>query len=1207
MKLEDLSRILNEVEPAAVLVDPQLLARIVQSVTGVAWAVWRVPHSHCFTLARSTLYEHIEPDALPVPPVPVLPDPVLLLERPTADQLTGPRDALLVSYWRLLFHAAAHRELDARCAGLSPTALRERIEPLGATAFEEARNVLIQDGLLTAWADDRAVYLEFAAHFLELMYFNPALIPVCFPSLPPVQEVESAIARDIDGEALFRRTRLPLAPVPAPKTDDQSDESHDFFHRLMRQAKRAALAGDTVGAAILHTRSARVAPGSQTTSARDEARIDLHKLVERLQKALELTDDDAEAWRRVLPALLDKADQGARPVEATLLYDLQRACLDHEQKIFALDLVEWAWTRGKTPIKRELAGQRFVRVPAQLRNATRRLTTARLTDADRQSLAGLLRNALDKAESQLRAKFRPILTDALRSAGLQPSSLPEKAALEKTVEELLDRISSAGFLAFGDVRDAIARGQMKLPDLGPNEHFRGDPLLRLDKALANSLDGVYRRAEPYTRWLERLTALNFGTEVGRWITRNITVPYGIAFMLAQFLWLLVFERASVRHVPVEPPPTVPLEAGVVSAQVQGSPGWVEPPPNFFGGWNSTWTFHASWFALGCFLVLTIQFPALRAALRSAGKVLYRGLRFVFWEIPRRCWANPWLRRLVASVPVQFVLNYLIKPLALTLFVLSLFPQIWDAGWLPPIATLFVSLVVVNSIVGRIGEVMLLELARGLIELVRSTPTLLHWINDIFRDLVYVLEWVLARTEDWLRLRGSAGRLSVAVRAIASLVWMPFAFFIRFYTIVLIEPMINPLKLPVSILFAKFIYPLLLLLPDILKSDPKSLLGYSSPLVNQLAFYLSEPGAWLLVMGTLWLLPDACTFLFWEMRENWKLYRANRPNAIKAVPVGAHGESIEVLLHWGFHSGTVPKLFSRLRAAERDAAQTDNWRDSRTCWAALRGVEEAVRRFVTRDFTEVLNSPESEWGGHRLRVGNVVLGTNRIRLELVPESAVVSPASSRSQEAAETAAHPGSADPAWLEWEDRSSWLVASWAEPGFLANLPADQARVFGNALAYLYKRAGVEVVREQLRAELPADAAHFEIGSDGLLVWYGSRESEPLLYDIGDPANELRPRTAEQRQPTHGPVLEARRIIFERTSLTWPQWMEVWRGGPGTTLPVFALGYGERSLLPPRLSLPDTSPSRNGTASGHAPSPPIARVSPEVAIPTTESAQTSS
>src|SRR5262249_52462185 len=157
-------------------------------------------------------------------------------------------------------------------------------------------------------------------------------------------------------------------------------------------------------------------------------------------------------WRRVLPALLDKADQGARPVEAALLYDLQRACLDHEQKIYALDVVDWATSWGKTPIKRELAGQRFVRGPAQLCHATRRLTTARLTDADRQTLSGLLRNALDQAEKQLRSNFRPILTKTLYDAGLQPSSLPEKAALEKTVEELLDRISSAGFLAFGDVR-----------------------------------------------------------------------------------------------------------------------------------------------------------------------------------------------------------------------------------------------------------------------------------------------------------------------------------------------------------------------------------------------------------------------------------------------------------------------------------------------------------------------------------------------------------------------------------------------------------------------------------------------------------------------------------------------------------------------------------------------------------------------------------
>ena len=68
---------------------------------------------------------------------------------------------------------------------------------------------------------------------------------------------------------------------------------------------------------------------------------------------------------------------------------------------------------------------------------------------------------------------------------------------------------------------------MKLPDLvGPHEYVHGDPLLRLDRRLASLLDGVYRRAESYTRGLERVTAFNFGTRTGRWITRNITWPFG---------------------------------------------------------------------------------------------------------------------------------------------------------------------------------------------------------------------------------------------------------------------------------------------------------------------------------------------------------------------------------------------------------------------------------------------------------------------------------------------------------------------------------------------------------------------------------------------------------------------------------------------------------------------------------------------------------
>ncbi|AMV29436.1 hypothetical protein VT84_33890 [Gemmata sp. SH-PL17] len=1074
MRFEELGRILRDLDPAAVLVAKPVLARVVQRVTGLSWALWEVPHSHCFVVDRFTLFKHVDPDELHLPSDHSLPPHVLLLERPTPEELSGPRDDLLGRYWRLLFHASVHRELGQRLTELTPAALRERIEVIGPAEFEEVRNVLQQDGHLAPGADDRDTYFEFVAYFLELRFFNPALIPVSFPGLAP-DPVGAALAGDVDGRGLFLRTRPPGAPDPDPRTDDQSDESHDFYHKLTRQARRASTAGDTVAAAILHTRAARVAPAALTVLAQEAARADIYALVDRLERALEPARAEAENWRRVLPSLLDKADQGSRPVEAAILYDLQRACRDHEEPVYALDAAEWVLSAGRLPVRRPLDSERFVRVPAQLRKATRRLTAARLSDADRQALAALLRGALDRAEDRLRQRFRPVLTDALHDAGLQPATLPERAALEKTVEELLDRISSAGFLRFADVRDALARGQMKLPDLsGAPEYLGGDPLLRLDKRLAAQMDGVYRRGESYTRLLEGATALGFGTGSGRWVVTNVAVPFLGALVLAQFVWMLVFDRRAA------------------GARAAG-----EHEPSFFDGWNAEWWFHLGWAGLGVFFLATVRSAAVRKTVAAALRAGYRGARFVFWDLPVRAWSTPWVRAAIASAGAQTLLNVGLKPLALSGALWVVFrPQLWDGGWVARGVTFAAAVFAVNSRPGRAGEQLLLAAARELLELVAAAPAVLRWVNDLFRDLLYALEWVLARAEDWFRLRGRTGPLSVAVRVLAGLVWMPFAFLVRFYTVVLIEPMINPLKLPLTLVCAKFVYPLLLLSPQILVRDPHSPLGYGSPLVAPLAPYLGEAVAFFLVMGTLWLLPDALTYLVWEMRENWRLFRANRPVALKPVAVGPHGETVKELVHRGFHSGTLPRLYAQLRAAERVAARTDNWREVRAHREALRELEEAVRRFVTRELVAVLNpGPGSAgWGGPALRVGRVHLGTNRIRLELA-----------------------GAGEPAWLEWEDRSGWLVAGWGGAGFLAELAPDPRRELENALAYLHRRAGVDLIREQVRAELPP-TAHFDVSARGLLVWYGERESTPpVLYDLLAPAAELRPLTPTGRRPARG------------------------------------------------------------------------------------------
>jgi hypothetical protein len=112
------------------------------------------------------------------------------------------------------------------------------------------------------------------------------------------------------------------------------------------------------------------------------------------------------------------------------------------------------------------------------------------------------------------------------------------------------------------------------------------------------------------------------------------------------------------------------------------------------------------------------------------------------------------------------------------------------------------------------------------------------------------------------------------------------------------------------------------------------------------------------------------------------------------------------------------------------------------------------------------------------------------------------------------------------------------------------------------------------VRAVLSKDAVDFDIAPDGMLVWYGSRESTPLLYDLGDPVDELSPRTPGNLRPVPGPTLDAERVVFSRVPLTWPEWMAVWQrdqqAGPP---PRFGPADWELTLLPRRPADPDAGP----------------------------------
>ena len=177
----------------------------------------------------------------------------------------------------------------------------------------------------------------------------------------------------------------------------------------------------------------------------------------------------------------------------------------------------------------------MVRITRHLRSAAGRLGSTRLSETDREHLGQLVHKALHENEDRLRTRFRPVLAETLRHVGLLAANPPEQAAFSKMVEELLDRISEVGFFTFSDLRDAISRNNLKLPDLvDPVELIRGDPLLRLDRILASSpLDGVYRPSEFYLRLMQRLTAPNFGTRLGRMLTRYVTLPFGTALLVLE--------------------------------------------------------------------------------------------------------------------------------------------------------------------------------------------------------------------------------------------------------------------------------------------------------------------------------------------------------------------------------------------------------------------------------------------------------------------------------------------------------------------------------------------------------------------------------------------------------------------------------------------------------------------------------------------------
>jgi hypothetical protein len=946
---------------------------------------------------------------------------------------------------------------------------------------------------------------------------------------------------------LFIKTRLAGAPDPILTPELRSDDSQEAYWKLVRAAQNAALSGNIVRAAILRMRASRIAPAAQTLPTRLEAEADIAALVERLAQALGLSETEAADWTRHLTLLLDKADQGTRPYETRVLEELQQVCLDHEREIYTLDLLECIRSGFRRPIKRPLPSQRLVRITKHLRTAGQMLQEVRLSDTDRGHLSRLIQGALNRSEESLRARFTPVLTAVMQDEGLRPRTPIERAAFDKMVAELLDRIIQYGFLTFSELRDTISRNQLKLPDIEPEHFLRGgDPLLRLDRRLGELLDGVYRPSEFYTRWLERGTSLLFGTWWGRWVTRHVIGPFLLAWLILFMAGFLLEEVASIFHSEAATPvvqvlmgPTYASKKGeMVSAGTYLVENRAEPPPH---GVSIVWHF-ALLIPLGFFLLALIQNSAFRERCLDALVMVWRGLRVVVVDLPAQIIPVAAIRRIVNTAGFQFFYWYVVKPAVLTALIVLVWRDLLST-WYWPLVTFVLVNFLVNSQVGKGVSESLNDALVQFGQMVRSglLVGLVRFIMHVFKQAIEFVEYMLFTVDEWLRFRSGAGRLSLVVRTILGVLWAPISFLARFYMVVLIEPGINPVKLPVAILAGKMLLPLI---PAI---------QYSA---QQALGFLPDWLAYMIVLFHIFWLPDVFAFLVWEFKENWSLYRSNRSKFLEPISVGSHGETVRGLLQPGFHSGTVPVLFARLREAEREASRTRNWQRARAYRHEVEEVEVSLQRFVTRTMVSLLQQSRS-WGDSPpgqeagdptpaplIEAGPVHLATNRIRFEL------------------NHAAHP--AIPVEFEIEHHHRWLLAGIRHPGWLEHLSADQLQAFATCLAGLYKLAGLDLVREQLLASLPAVPAAARLTEEGVQVWWDVH-GDPVSYPL-----RRRPNDPEQAELLH-------RLVFSRTPIEWEQWVACWqsdqegRGHPG--LP----GMSERVLprnLVARAKAAETPPA---------------------------------
>jgi hypothetical protein len=482
----------------------------------------------------------------------------------------------------------------------------------------------------------------------------------------------------------------------------------------------------------------------------------------------------------------------------------------------------------------------------------------------------------------------------------------------------------------------------------------------------------------------------------------------------------------------------------------------------------------------------------------------RFIKRIIVEVPAEVIRAPWVQMVLQSQTWGILRSYLVRPAIATLLIYAV-SQLTDITWTADllIQVFLAADLFLNTPIGRYADEWFTDLlVRAWHELrIRVFAALFHWIMDAFHQVLQWLERIIYTVDEWLRFRAGDPRSFVLVKLLLGTVWSVIAYVIRICVTLLIEPQVNPIKhFPVVTVSHKILFSYTLEVTRIL-----------TPFVGPIA---AGPLAAAIILVT----PGVFGFLVWELKGNWRLYAANRPRTLVPIQVGRHGETVAALMRPGIHSGTLPKLFKRLRHALHDVRRTEHGRAVRRQLAALQGVETSMRRFVERTLCRLLD--ETDFPSPGPGVGNVRLATNRIDVELRRSPMLPS---------------------AWLRFDDLSGWLIVELQQPGWIDDLDTPDRVRFNAVLAGFYKLAGVDVVREQVTATFREEARRTGFVRDALVVWGDDSADSSAIYRLRSRSSHLAPHSAGPRGAQPWPTIDRRAVLFADRTISWEAWTSAW------------------------------------------------------------------